>query len=298
MVNSIAESSLLLFLATLLHSSFSTAFQLNLSMPYQCSTLTATWQGGTPPYELLLVPVGHVNPVEIRTIISRQNITTSSYALQLPYPQGSKFVAVLSDATGAGTGGTTDVLTVGPPHDGNANGDSCLAKTSSHPEFYFYLSPTTPNQCENWQIAWPYTVQGLTVWAVIPGKVTFEIPLAATPDSQDTKLECYNWVVDVPQGNQLLLIAGDSEKDGRGKGGSTDLMVVGNGTDSNCLASNPLSSTTSSSTIASKPTMLASPSTTDSVPTALKPGAALPVRSTSPLISSGLFLLAVLYLIL
>jgi len=283
----------LLFLFFVSMRSFVAAFQLNVTAPHQCSNLTATWQGGTPPYELLLVPVGHVYPVEIRTIISHQNITTSSYTLQLSYPQGSKFVAILSDATGAGTGGTTNILTVGPPLQSGGPGSSCLATTVRHPEFYFFLNPNTPAQCQDWQIAWPNTVQGISVWAVIPGKTTFHVPLSGAADPTDSRLESYSWTVDLQQGTQVLLVAGNDEKDGRGKGGSTDLIVVGNGTDSNCLSSSPLSSMSSSTT---KPTGTTPVTNTPAPATSSKRGAALRVRSMSGLVYP--FLVMILCLIL
>jgi len=285
----------LLFLTTFIHSSLVATFQLNITTPHQCSNITATWQGGTPPYELLLVPIGHVDPVEIRTIINHQNITTSSYTLHLTYPQGSKFVAVLSDATGAGTGGTTDILTVGPPLQDGDGGSSCLATTTTRPEFYFYLSPATPTQCQNWQIAWPNTIHGMSLWAVVPGEITFQVPLSGTADPQDARLECYNWTVDIQQGTQVLLVAGDNEKDGRGKGGSTDLVVVGQGTDSNCLSSNPLS--TSSQILTNKPTGPTSVTYGAAPTTTSKHSAAFPVRSMSTLISIASLLVTILCLI-
>lgn len=50
-------------------------FQFTLDTPIQCSNLTVNVVGGTPPYELILVPIGHVTP-EIRTIVGEEHSFT------------------------------------------------------------------------------------------------------------------------------------------------------------------------------------------------------------------------------
>lgn len=44
-----------------------------------------------------------------------------SYALPLALPAGQKFVLTMSDSTGFGAGGTTDVMSVGASQGGNCN---------------------------------------------------------------------------------------------------------------------------------------------------------------------------------
>lgn len=80
---------------------FSFSFTNNIS---QCSQVTAQWNGGQPPFTLLLVPTGHLTP-ETRTIIQENIPSGNSVSFTLNYPAESQFVAVLSDATGIGTGG-------------------------------------------------------------------------------------------------------------------------------------------------------------------------------------------------
>ena len=94
--------------------SLSTALKANAfsfyftSTPTQCAQTTVQWNGGQPPYTLLLVPTGHLNP-ETRTIIQRNIPSGSSVSFVLDFPSGSTFVAVLNDATGVGAGGTIAV---------------------------------------------------------------------------------------------------------------------------------------------------------------------------------------------
>ena len=73
------------------------------NIPSQCGNLTIKWEGGTPPFTLLLVPTGHMIP-ETRTIIERVIPSGNSASLVLNYPDQSEFVTVLYDATGIGSG--------------------------------------------------------------------------------------------------------------------------------------------------------------------------------------------------
>lgn len=67
--------------------------------------MTVEWDGGKPPYELLLVPTGHLHP-ETRAIIYKTIESGHSTTFTLNYPGHSRYVAMMSDATGVGTGGT------------------------------------------------------------------------------------------------------------------------------------------------------------------------------------------------
>lgn len=279
-------------LALALLAPFSSAFILNITSPFQCGNITASWSGGTPPYELLLVPVGHVEP-EIRRIINYQNISTPSFSFPLTFPVDSQFVAVLSDATGVGSGGTTDILTVEPATD-----ETCLGTDLVKPEFYFYLNPKTPTQCTPLEISWPEAVDAVSVWAIIPGGSTFAVPLPSIDDPKDDSLDCSDWTVDVEAGTKLLLVAGNGKKNGRGKGGSTDLLTVGNGSDSSCLQDEPSSSTTQTSSL--NPTQTITPvgvgsaiTSTTSPGTTNTPNTAF--TRSSPPIFSGVILAVLLF---
>ncbi|KAF8309477.1 hypothetical protein DL93DRAFT_2085567 [Clavulina sp. PMI_390] len=255
------------------------ALALNFTTPWaQCANVTVAWTaGGVAPYELLLVPVGHLTP-ETRTIINYQNITPSTssspsgalnntnlvyeFSFPLTFPAGSEFVAVLSDSKyGPGSGGTSQILVVLDSQD-----TSCLNTEQVKPAFYFYLDTPTPSQCTPWQISWPQTIDevtsnntspssgstalfdGMSLWAIVPGVTTFAVPLPSPPtalsSSSDPVLDYTSWTVDLAHNTELMLVAGYTPQKGiinaRGKGGSTDVMIVGNGTDgSACLSTDP-----------------------------------------------------------
>ena len=79
------------------------------STPTQCQNMTVQWSGGTAPFTLLLVPTGHLDP-ETRTIKQLNVPSGSSVSFVLDYPAKSQFVAVLSDASGIGSGGAEDAV--------------------------------------------------------------------------------------------------------------------------------------------------------------------------------------------
>ncbi|KAF8320415.1 hypothetical protein DL93DRAFT_2094331 [Clavulina sp. PMI_390] len=223
-------SILLLCLPSLVSAAAS--FTFALSTPIQCSNMTVTVQGGSPPYQLIIIPTGTQNP-EYRKIIS-MNFTGTTQSFNLAYNTDSTFVALMSDATGFGTGGTGTDTKVSASDD-----SSCLSVTTK-PEFYFYMSPSGYlSQCSNVALSWS-TASGssptgdVTFYGIIPGGESFLV----TPGSQP-----YSWQMRVRAGTSVTLFAGDSN--GPGTGGSAGPFVV-NGTDSSCIDSSSPSSTAGS----------------------------------------------------
>ncbi|KAG8942333.1 hypothetical protein FRC00_011916, partial [Tulasnella sp. 408] len=170
------------------------------------------------------------NGPEIRTIVDATITEGNSYSFQLKFPAGSKFLAIMSDATGVGTGGTSVLIDV-------LDGDSsCLATSATKPQFYFYLDPATgqPNQCGTWGISWDAgnTQGAVRMAALIPGGQSFSLPVPSSGNS-------FDWTVDMRQGTEFLLVAGDER--GFGTGGSTDLYQVQGGSSSCIDAASPSS---------------------------------------------------------
>jgi hypothetical protein len=229
------------------------AFSFSFSnKPTQCSNLTVTVNGGTPPYRLLMVPSGPLPGIEIRTIIDQQ-FNSSSFTLPpLAFPGESNFTAVMSDATGMsprnsktpseadpvaqtgiGTGGTSVITDVAVSGD-----SSCLATTETSPLFYLELPDNAAlTQCGSLQVTFSDTAQGqVTLIGIIPGGQSFSIPVANNARS-------VTWSpIRVPAGTGVMLVAGDDR--GLGTGGSAFIMIVKNGS-SGCLrAGDPVYSST------------------------------------------------------
>ncbi|CUA68122.1 hypothetical protein RSOLAG22IIIB_03361 [Rhizoctonia solani] len=207
-------------------SAFSFVFS---SQPSQCQSLTIQWTEGTGPYRLFLIPVGHVTP-EVRSIVNMEiPAGQSSTNLTLRFPENSRFVAVMSDSTGFGTGGTSSIHTVGSGSSG------CLSSTTSQADFYMYTDSDTPSQCGSYIISWDAGVTSpVHIYGIIPGGQSFQVN---TPSSGTS----YDWTTNVRAGTQMLFLAvgGNNEN-----GGSTDITTIAGGS-SGCINSQSPSSTAS-----------------------------------------------------
>lgn len=211
-----------LFLAAARGYKFSLA-----TAPTQCGDLTVNWSGGQAPYELVLVPVGHVTP-EIRTIVDQKVDSGSSTSLQLKFPKGSQFVAVLSDASGVGAGGTSDVLTVG-------DGPSDCLSGPVQAKWVLYMDNTSPGACASTQVGWDATAQGpVSLWGIVPAGQSFDM----NPPSSGTS---FDWTPGVKEGTKMMVLAGDSQ--GRGTGGSSDIFAVTSGGGAGCITGDSPSTT-------------------------------------------------------
>ncbi|CAG8758140.1 1926_t:CDS:1, partial [Acaulospora colombiana] len=145
------------------------------------------------------------------------------------------FVAVMSDATGFGTGGTSPILTVN-----SGNSSSCIPRTPSEPEFYLYLSSTSLNQCGSVHISWDRPASPpVTVYGVIPQGQSFDLNAASKVGSGIG----FDWTVNIKSGTPFFFVAGD--RNGSGKGGSTDVQSIGGGS-SRCIDANSPSATADS----------------------------------------------------
>ncbi|KAG8829478.1 hypothetical protein FRC18_009297 [Serendipita sp. 400] len=217
----VSTRSLLLLVAHFhaVHS-FSFAFT---NKPTQCGSLTVTVDGGTPPYRLVMVPAGPIEGPEIRTIVDEEFSSSPHTLPPLAFPGGSNFVAVVGDANGVGTGGTSVITDVA-----RSSNTSCLSTSPTTPLFYFAL-PTNPNlvQCGSIDLSFSGSTQGqVTVMGLIPGGQTFSVPVPSGATS-------VNWSpIRVAAGSNVMLVVGDGR--GRGTGGSAYLMEVQGGS-GDCL---------------------------------------------------------------
>ncbi|KAF8761108.1 hypothetical protein RHS01_01050 [Rhizoctonia solani] len=204
-----------------------------LTIPAQCEELSISINGGVPPYRLLIVPIGQLlTPPEIRTIIDR-NITGTTDSFIFNYPAASRFVAMMSDATGIGTGGTSAIIAVG-----TGTKSECLQSSASMPYYYLYVDPQPPVQCGMTNISWGPSPNGqpegqVTLYNIVIGgqSSAFNIPSGASS---------INWNTNIRTNTTLMFVAGDSR--GPGTGGSSELYTIGAGS-SDCINSSSPSST-------------------------------------------------------
>ncbi|KAF9788328.1 hypothetical protein BJ322DRAFT_1048293 [Thelephora terrestris] len=239
---------------TLLFSSLVAAYSFTFtSVPTQCKELSLAIQGqGSPPYEVLIIPVGPStapNNVEVRRVVDQtfpNNGTTVSFPLN--FPTNSQFVAVVSDQSGFGSGGTSAYVTVQ-----SSSNSSCYNTSQSvQPQFVFSLAPAMAlTQCSPVRLWWDNsTVQGIpTFQGLIPGGQSFLIPQGSITSvvSEGTG---FSWTPSVRAGSTVIVVASDNN--GLGDGGSAS-FIVGYG-DNSCLNDNSPSSTPGSPAGGSYPT--------------------------------------------
>lgn len=232
--------------------------------PQQCATLSLQISGsGSPPYSVLVIPYGPTplpNNTEVRTIVYQQfdgSSTTTSF--QLKFPSTSQFVAVVSDSTGFGSGGTSVAASVMSSSD-----SSCFnPNTTVMPDFPFNIYPTNQVvQCSASRLWWDSTqVEGTPSFqGVIPGGQSFSIP-----EGQITQVSGqgtgFSWTPSVREGSTLIVVAGDDR--GLGTGGS-GLYTVSQGIypNSSCLTTTSPSSTIGSPAGGTYPTNASGAETT------------------------------------
>ncbi|THG96633.1 hypothetical protein EW026_g5230 [Hermanssonia centrifuga] len=241
--------SLLILLPTL-----SSAFSFNFeSTPRQCQTLSISITGsGQPPYSVLILPFGPsplANNTEVRKIF-QSNFTgdSTSHSFLLSYPESSQFVAVVSDSTGFGSGGTSGAVAVL-----SSNDSSCYnVNQGVQPDFFYSLVPNSLTQCAATRIWWDPTagVQGTPSFqGVIPGGQSFIVPQGSLTTVAEQGLG-FNWSPSVRAGTTMVFVASDDR--GPGTGGSSTYIV--NFGDNGCLNDQSPSSTAGNPAGGSYPT--------------------------------------------
>ncbi|TCD69907.1 hypothetical protein EIP91_005731 [Steccherinum ochraceum] len=262
----------------LLFNLFAFAHAANFTFDYgdaaSCSPFEVSWSGGSPPFQLTLIPVfGTPRFVDIPA--SNFNNGKGSFSTPIPFPKDQKVLVSMSDASGQGSGGTSDVITVG-----DALGGKTCNTTDPGVDFFFDLN-TALNQCRPFTFSgFDGAVQPVTITGVIPDGSTFILKPPTGPTS-------FDWLANVKAGTSILFMLSDSK--GR-KGGSSDVKVVGVSDDNTCLSS----SSPATASAAPSHTSTASPTTTSGA----NSGASSPSKSNVGLIAglviAGVFVVAVI----
>ncbi|KAK2459885.1 hypothetical protein APHAL10511_008085 [Amanita phalloides] len=185
-----------------------------------------------PPYNVLVIPYGPSplsSNVEVRSIIDVSFKGNSTFEFPINYPANSKFVVVVSDATGFGSGGTSAAM-----HVMNSNDASCFDPTKQASTlFSYYVSPDTLRQCQQARIWWKKAdVQGRPVFhGVIPGGQSFSIAPSNVTHIPGMG-HGFSWTPPIRSGTFVFIIGGDNR--GIASAGSTPHIVRYN-KDNRCL---------------------------------------------------------------
>jgi len=218
------------------------AFNFTTSTPRQCEDLQVSWTGGQPPFTLAILPLG-----SSQAIYSLNSSTFSngvgSFRTQLALPKDEQFVAVMSDATGFASGGTSALLTVQAP----TTTINCNV-TLVRPDFFFTLDNAV-QQCRPFTFSeYSNATQPVTIYGVVPGGTA--VVLNAPTGAQ------FVWDAAVPAGTPIVFFMNDSLNR---TGGVSNIYVSGTTGDSSCLNSGSASVTSAgTSSTASTPSGSAS----------------------------------------
>ncbi|ESK97898.1 hypothetical protein Moror_17180 [Moniliophthora roreri MCA 2997] len=183
-------------------------------------------KGATPPYYALLTPV-FGTPRNISIPDSSVTNGHGSFSMRLPFEKGQRIVITMSDATGFGSGGSTELLTVG-----SSQGGSCNV---SDPGVAFdYELNTALQQCRVFTFGnYDKAIQPVTIMGIIPGGDSFVLRPAEGSTS-------YDWIANVWNGTSIIFVMVDAQFR---PGGSSDVKIVGASDDTSCIGSNSPSST-------------------------------------------------------
>jgi len=201
----------------------SQAYASNFTFSYgdatQCDDFNISWTGGTSPFELTLIPI-FGRPQFYPIPSSSFSDGKGSYEVQLKFPVNQTLLAIMSDASGFGSGGVSEVLTVG-----QSISESQCNTTAQHADFTFDTDMAL-NQCREYSFTnYSGAVQPVTITGLIPGGTSFIL----LPQTGSTE---FDWEADIETGTSVVFFMQDSKGH---QGGSTQLDQVGETGDSSCL---------------------------------------------------------------
>jgi hypothetical protein len=202
-------------LSCLLRAAQAFSFTFN-NAPTQCAPLTLQVVGtGHPPYNLVLS-----NPNDTaQPLFNYFQFDSQSFDIPaLQWAEGQSFVAILSDSSGVGTGGTGNVM----PVLGSKN-SSCLTGDIPQQAFQGHVNASQFIQCGRFTVTSNDNIGPLTAWVIVPGGTTIGIPVAG-------------WQVDIRAGTEVMFAMGDNR--GPVAGGGGPLQSVVDSGDKSCLGAN------------------------------------------------------------
>ncbi|TYJ53679.1 hypothetical protein B9479_005705 [Cryptococcus floricola] len=229
---------LLLTTATLALLPGLSAFSFSFSHgPASCDQAVVKWSGGQSPYSLTIIPAyDYPTTVSIPDSAYDDASSTGSYNWTANYPSGTNFVAMMSDDSGTGTGGVSELFNIS-----SASSKSSCDMRSEETDFLFYLNETSLTQCQGVEVYWDDSaVSPVSIIGAIPGGQVFQLV------SSDEKTTSMVWSTNVQAGTDVIFAAFDSGT--HLQGGSSDIMTIQGSGDNSCIDDASPSSTPAAST--------------------------------------------------
>ncbi|WWC73113.1 uncharacterized protein I206_107078 [Kwoniella pini CBS 10737] len=210
------------------------SFSLQNTTPAQCSQVSIEWTGGQTPFSLVVIPaLDYPTSISIPDSSFDSSTVKGNYSWTVNYPKDTKFVIMMSDGSGTGTGGVSPLYQV-------ASGSSSCNIRSELADFEFYLNATSLTQCAPLSIYWDNSaVTPVSILGAIPGGQVFQLV------SVNDKTNSLVWNTNIAANTQLIMAALDSGE--HGNGGSSALYTIGSSSDNSCINDQSPSSTTAGS---------------------------------------------------
>ncbi|KAK4690066.1 CDP-diacylglycerol---serine O-phosphatidyltransferase, partial [Tremellales sp. Uapishka_1] len=198
-----------------------------------------TWADATPPVQVMVIPIFD-QPYIYDIPSSAQNSSSGqgSYPIELQLSADQNYVVVLSDATGFGSGGSSEIQATQ-----TSNSTACLSTQSSNQtslDFTFSVAGIAEQCQRGLELTWsggeedgPYN---MTVVPCDQGFFPFDVVLDTTQRYET------DWVMNMTSGSRFTLVFNSGR--GRGRGGSAGVYQVSSSTSSAVADCNPVSMTT------------------------------------------------------
>ncbi|RPD55835.1 hypothetical protein L226DRAFT_518465 [Lentinus tigrinus ALCF2SS1-7] len=194
-------------------------FTFSYGQATQCDDFQVSWTGGTPPFQLTIIPSFGTPRTSVIPDSSFSN-NQGSFSTTMNLPKKQEIVAVMSDSTGFGSGGVTRVITVGA----QVGKTSCNI-TDPGVDF-FYETNSALAQCRTYTFSgYDTAVQPVQITGVVPGGSTFIL-------NPPKGAQSFDWIADVAARTELVFFMVDANNRA---GGSTEFTTVGLSDDQTCL---------------------------------------------------------------
>ncbi|KAG8806848.1 hypothetical protein FRC18_005867 [Serendipita sp. 400] len=222
-----------------------TGLSFSYSAPKSCEPFNISWNGGRPPFYIMITPPSGT-PRNISAPEDAWNGVEGSYSFTLNLTAGQNFILSMSDATGFGAGGNSDLLSVG----GSSTNAQCNTTDPGAP--FTFRFATAIEQCGQYSFSdYSAANEPVTIRGIIPVGTSFEL----SPPEQATS---FSWSADIATGSRILFYMVDN--DGRISTTSPILQVT-ESANSTCIdESSPHSTISSVTQEPTSPTSTSTPS--------------------------------------
>ncbi|KAG9053156.1 hypothetical protein FS842_008606, partial [Serendipita sp. 407] len=157
-----------------------TALSFSYSAPKSCEPFNISWNGGRPPFYIMITPPSGT-PRNISAPEDAWNGVEGSYSFTLNLTAGQNFILSMSDATGFGAGGNSDLLSVG----GSSTNAQCNTTDPGAP--FTFRFATAIEQCGQYLFSdYSAANEPVTIRGIIPVGTSFEL----SPPEQATS---FSW---------------------------------------------------------------------------------------------------------